>query len=274
MANPDDDAAFLRVINTPRREIGPVTVEKLANYAAERDVSLMEACGEMGLATLLPERAIQRLQYFVNWIAAMSEQAEGDDIKSLLADLIKDIDYELWLQDTSKDLAAAERKMENVQELIDWIHHMVDINERELQLSELISQKQLQDILDRDEKENQKDGVNLMTLHSAKGLEFPHVTIVGMEEELLPHHASIDENSIEEERRLAYVGITRAQRTLILSHAARRKRHGEVIRCEPSRFIDELPESTLLRESNSQVDPEVRQQQGRAHLDNLRGILG
>ena len=175
---------------------------------------------------------------------------------------------------SSRDNAAYERKMENVQELVNWIHHLFDAQEQEPSLSDLVSRLQLMDILERDEQESELDGVHLMTLHGAKGLEFPHVYLVGVEEDLLPHHVSIDEDSIEEERRLAYVGMTRAQRTLTLSYAVRRKRGGEFMHCEPSRFIAELPEDTVRREGGgSTVDPETRQQRGRAHLENLRGIL-
>ena len=274
VVNPDDDAAFLRVINTPRREIGPTTVEKLARYATERGVSLVAAGDELGLEQVLPNRAVQHLRYFVEWLATLSDRALRGDVKSLLDDLIKDINYDLWLQDSSRDTAAYERKMENVQELVNWIHHLFDTQEKEPSLAELVSRLQLMDILDRDEQESDQDGVHLMTLHGAKGLEFPHVYLVGVEEDLLPHHVSIDEDGIEEERRLAYVGITRAQRSLTLSYAVRRKRGGEYSHCEPSRFIAELPEDTVRREGGgSTEDPEVRQQRGRAHLENLRGLL-
>jgi ATP-dependent DNA helicase Rep len=94
-----------------------------------------------------------------------------------------------------------------------------------------------------------------------------------MEENLLPHHVSVQEDNIEEERRLAYVGITRAQRSLVFSLAAMRKRNGELLACEPSRFLAELPGDTLAWEKPSQSDPEQRQQMGRAHLANLRGLL-
>ena len=234
----------------------------------------MAAGDELGLEQVLPNRAVQHLRYFVEWLATLSDRALRGDVKSLLDDLIKDINYDLWLQDSSRDTAAYERKMENVQELVNWIHHLFDTQEKEPSLVELVSRLQLMDILDRDEQESDQDGVHLMTLHGAKGLEFPHVYLVGVEEDLLPHHVSIDEDGIEEERRLAYVGITRAQRSLTLSYAVRRKRGGEYSHCEPSRFIAELPEDTVRREGGgSTEDPEVRQQRGRAHLENLRGLL-
>ena len=272
IANSDDDAAFLRIINTPRREIGPTTIEKLAGYATQRQIGLVDACDELGLEQVLPPRAVQRLRHFVEWLATLSDRAQRGDLKSLIPDLLKDIDYELWLRDNASGVEAAERKLGNVQELVEWFNHMIDASDKDPELGELVSRMQLMDILDRDDKQEQQDGVHLITLHGAKGLEFPHVTIVGMEEELLPHHASIDENTIEEERRLAYVGITRAQKTLTLSYAARRKRSGELVSCEPSRFIDELPQDTLQR-SGGTSDPEQRQQIGRAHLENLRGLL-
>jgi ATP-dependent DNA helicase Rep len=114
-----------------------------------------------------------------------------------------------------------------------------------------------------------------MTLHAAKGLEFPHVFLVGMEEELLPHRASIEDENIEEERRLAYVGITRARQTLTMTVAARRRRGGELVACEPSRFLDELPAQDLAWEGrNSQLSVEEKRERGHAHLANLKSLLG
>ena len=274
MANNDDDQAFLRVVNTPRREIGPSTLEKLANYANRRGASLCEAGYELGLGQVLADRPLQRIRRFIEWVAHFSDRMQRGDLLSAITDMVDDLCYKTWLEDISRDIPAAERKMENVNELIAWIEHLVNSSSEDLSLSQLVQQMTLIDMLDRDDDTSEiPDCVQLMTLHSAKGLEFPHVYMVGMEENLLPHYVSMQEDSIEEERRLAYVGITRAQRSLVFSLAAKRKRNGEMLVCEPSRFLTELPDDTISWENQGTQDPVERQQLGRAHLANLRGLL-
>jgi ATP-dependent DNA helicase Rep len=274
LVNDNDDNAFVRVINTPRREIGPSTLEKLAGYATQRGVSLCTAAYEMGLETVLPERAVTRLRTFVEWLASKADQAQRGDPVEVVRDVIHEINYQGWLEDTCNDPKSAERRMGNVHELVDWLARMAEQEQADASLADLVARMTLMDILERQEEEQRDDCVALMTLHAAKGLEFPHVFMVGVEEQLLPHHASLEDDNVEEERRLAYVGITRAQKTLTLSLATRRRKHGEVMDCEPSRFLAELPEDDLVWEGGGQqVDPEERQTRGRAHLANLRDIL-
>ena len=272
LTNPDDDNAFLRIVNTPRREIGPGSVEKLANYATERGHSLFTASLELGLSQRLGPRPLSQLQRFAEWILNLRHLADNGETVSIARRLVTDIDYERWLLDNSRDEAQAMRRMDNVNELLSWLERMAKSNP-EAELSELVAKLTLLDSLDRDEDER-GDRVHLMTLHAAKGLEFPHVYLVGMEEELLPHRNSIEEENIEEERRLAYVGITRAQKNLILSFASKRKRYGDVIDCHPSRFIDELPAEDLQWAGEGiEVDKQERQQRGQAHLANLKSLL-
>ena len=277
LANQDDDSAFLRIINTPRREIGPGTLEKLAAYSSERGITLFTACFELGLAQHVPDRALQRLQRFSNWLVEMADSATRNDPLDVVRELLSQIDYRQWLEDSARDSKAAERRWENVQELLAWMKRIQDSDPGQKSLAELVSHMTLMDILERsDEEGDEPDAVALMTLHAAKGLEFPHVFLVGMEEQLLPHHASLHGDALEEERRLAYVGITRAQRTLTFSCAARRKKGGEMVECEPSRFLDELPADDLEWQGGSRdtkTTPEESQQRGRTHLAHMRSML-
>ena len=274
LSNPDDDNAFLRVANTPRREIGPSTIEKLARYAAGRNVSLFAASLELGLEAQLSARAAERLRNFAEFLVRMSDRAQREDPVSVARDMIDAIDYERYLYDTSSDEQAAERRIANVNELIEWLSRLAAQKDTGATLGDLVERLTLLDILERDDEEDKGDRVNLMTLHAAKGLEFPHVYLAGMEEQLLPHRSSVEEDNVEEERRLAYVGVTRAQKTLTLTLATQRKRYGEVIDCEPSRFLNELPEEDLRWEGQGiERDPAERQERGQAHLANLRGIL-
>lgn len=246
LVNPDDDAAFLRIINTPRREIGPATLEKLTEYASHRKVSLSTACQELGLQQLLPAKAAERLHRFSDWLGRIIHKlhTEADPVM-VIREVVTDINYEAWLRQDSVSDLQAEKRLANVYILIDSLKSMLERGdedeESDLQIQDAIGKLVLRDILDRQEQEDETDAVQLMTLHASKGLEFPHVFIMGLEEELLPHRNSIENGDIEEERRLMYVGITRAQRTLALTFAARRKQFGEIIDCTPSRFLDELP---------------------------------
>ncbi|MCG8429133.1 MAG: ATP-binding domain-containing protein, partial [Chromatiales bacterium] len=169
----------------------------------------------------------------------------------------------------------AERRWQNIEELIGWLDRLHKGDHVGESLAEMINHLALQDMLERQDEESGGHQVHLMTLHASKGLEFPHVFLVGMEEELLPHKTSIEEENIEEERRLAYVGITRAQRTLTISYAQKRKRFGEITACEPSRFLEELPEADLIWEGKgAERSKEEKQQRGSAHLANMRSLLG
>jgi len=274
ITNPDDDNAFLRIVNTPRREIGPATLEKLGSYATERGISLLKASFELGLEQTLSARQLTILRTFTHWVQEMATRAENDEPLALVRHLIADIHYAEWLQETCNDATIAEKRMDNVMDLLDWLKRMAERDEESLTLSELVAKICLIGMLESDGEEEATDHVFLMTLHAAKGLEFPHVFIAGFEEGILPHHASLDEDRLSEERRLAYVGITRAMKTLTLSFASRRKRQGEIVECEPSRFLSELPEDDLSWEGKDHALPiEEKQERGRAYLDSIRELL-
>jgi ATP-dependent DNA helicase Rep len=274
MVNPGDDAAFLRIINTPRREIGPTTLEKLGAYANERHISLFDACSELGLQQRLSEKSVQRLHQFCDWINATARKMEQEDTFKTIHLMLEQIHYQQWLQETSKTPAAAERRMSNVFELIEWLQRIAQNEDaQQKSLAEVIAKVMLLDILDRNQEQEASDQVSLMTLHAAKGLEFPHVFLIGMEENLLPHQNSIETDNIEEERRLAYVGITRAQKTLTFSYCTHRKRYGEMSEAEPSRFLNELPEEDLEWANKKQLAPEEIKQRGKASLAQLKSML-
>jgi len=274
LANQDDDNAFLRVINTPRRSIGSTTLQALGNYVAERKTSLFGACFEMGLADKVTAKAASRLEYFSKWLIDIADRAERGDLMEAIRDMIEEIDYRAWLEEVTGDPNQAIRRMDNVEELLGWINRIIEKDEEKKGIGDIASRLVLMDVLERQADENQEDAVSMMTLHAAKGLEFPHVFIVGMEEEILPHRTSIEEENVEEERRLAYVGITRAQRSLVFTMANSRKRHGEKISCDESRFLRELPADDLIwTTEKTKADPEERKQRKKDHMKNIRQML-
>lgn len=247
MVNHDDDNAFLRIANTPKRSIGPTTLEKLGTYASMRHVSLFQAATEIGLEQTLQGAGLEAIRRFVKTIGLAADNAQRGDSIGVIHDLIAKIGYHSYLYETSSTPKAAEFRWNNIQELLGWVEKYVDENENDKNpFSAAVTNLMLRDMLDREEDEDEESNqVQLMTLHASKGLEFNHVYLVGMEEELLPHKSSIEMDDIEEERRLTYVGITRAQKTLTFTLCKKRNRFGELVNCEPSRFLDEIPEDDL-----------------------------
>lgn len=278
LINPDDDNAFLRIINTPRRKIGPSILEGLGTYANERGVSMMAAIDEMGLEQYLGKPKTEKLRGFREWLQGVSRHCHrGDPIKAI-REMISDMDYEGWLQQNSPTPNAAERAITNINLLLDSLARSLQ-NDDEAELDEearieaAINKLILRDLLERQEEEGVDNQVQLMTLHAAKGLEFPWVFIMGMEEELLPHRNSIENDDIEEERRLAYVGITRARRGLVFTLTKKRKQFGEIVPTTPSRFLDELPQDHLQWEGRGDSTPEQKRQKGEAALAGLKALL-
>jgi ATP-dependent DNA helicase Rep len=278
LINPDDDNAFLRAINTPRRKIGPSILEALGSYATERGIGLLTACTEMGLGQFLEEKKRLRLTKFAQWIAHISEQSQRGDSIAAIREMLTDMDFEGWLQQTSNSEPAAIRAIANVELLLEQLQKSLtkaaeDDDEGEENIEAAINKLILRDLLERQEEEDINNQVQLMTLHAAKGLEFPYVYIMGMEEDLLPHRTSVENDDIEEERRLAYVGITRAQQGLAFTLARKRKQFGEVITTTPSRFLDELPQDLLDWEGHSESTPEQKKEKGSAALAGLMGLF-
>lgn len=277
LANPDDNAAFLRVVNVPRREIGPRTLEQLSHYARSRDVSLFRSLGDMGAEAHVTEKGLDRLRRFAHWVNHTCQRLHQEDPIPVIKQLFTDIEYEEWLHQHAGSPKQAERRMENIWYLVDSIQRMLEDGKGtadELGIEDAISKLILRDLMEQREEEDDSDKVQLLTLHASKGLEFPHVFIMGLEEEILPHRSSIEEGNIEEERRLMYVGITRARETLTLTFAGTRKQYGEKLEPIPSRFLDELPEEDLKWEGMGDLDVEANTKKGKATLSALLGDLG
>ncbi|CAA0331893.1 DNA helicase and single-stranded DNA-dependent ATPase [Alteromonas infernus] len=277
LVNQDDDNALLRIINTPGRGIGRATLEKLGNFANSLGVSMFEAATHPNLNSVLPDKAFHAVSSFSRWIVELSDNAERGNTADAVRTMIRTMGYEEWLYETSASPKAAEMAMANVSTLFGWVNDMLEGNDLDqpMTLTEVVNRLILRDMMERGEDDGEGDQVQLMTLHASKGLEFPIVFLVGMEEGLLPHQSSVDEDNVEEERRLAYVGITRAQRELIFSLAKERRQFGEVISPEPSRFLFELPADDVQWENQKpKATKEERQQKAQVGIANLRGILG
>lgn len=277
LVNQDDDNALLRIINTPGRGIGRATLEKLGNFANSLGVSMFEAATHSNLNSVLPDKAFHSVSTFARWVVELSDNAERGNTAEAVRTMIRTMGYEEWLYETSASPKAAEMAMANVSTLFGWVNDMLEGNDLDqpMTLTEVVNRLILRDMMERGEDDGEGDQVQLMTLHASKGLEFPIVFLVGMEEGLLPHQSSIDEDNVEEERRLAYVGITRAQRELIFSLAKERRQFGEVINPEPSRFLFELPPDDVQWENQKpKATKEERQQKAQVGIANLRDILG
>ncbi len=312
ITNIDDDSAFLRIINTPRREIGASTLAALNEYAGSHGLSLFRAARHPGLSSYLSPRQMAMLRQFTVWLEILSEKAQHDEPGKVVDELLADIRYEDWLKDMCEDAPTANRRMENVFELVSWLQRLAKTDGEAKPrykdvsvaaptdaktLGELVARLSLLGMLEKEGEDLSGDQVALMTVHAAKGLEFDHVYVVGMEEGLLPHRTCIEKyeeaalaskkkaekeeqpeppptEAVEEERRLAYVAITRACKTLTFTFAEKRRRSGEVLNCEPSRFLAELPPDDLHWETpQAEADPNAVMDRADTYLSNLRSML-
>lgn len=271
--NPADDNAFIRAINTPRRGIGAGTLEALAEVSKEQGGSLYAAISSQALHSHLTPKRQGSVKQFEHWLDSIVERSETESPVKLIDTMLDEIGYQDWITKQSASPEQAEMRWRNVEDLLKWVRNIA-IKGEDKTLTDVVSAISLMGILEKNDDDSDSNVVSLMTLHAAKGLEFPHVTIVGLEEEILPHRSSIEDDMVEEERRLFYVGITRAQHELTLSYANQRKRYGEQIDCKPSRFLDELDEQHIVWEEKIANDPARRDEVGAAHLSAMRAILG
>lgn len=248
-ANPTDDVAFRRVVNTPARGIGATTIQRIEDVSRTMGVAMLAAAGHAVRDGLLARRSAKQLGKFMELAAELQHRAEEQPVAALLDHLVDRLGYSSYLEKTYAGQGA--ERMENVEALISAAVEYAEeegLGEDEGGLIGFLDRSAL--VSDADEVGAQP-GVTLMTVHCAKGLEYPVVFIVGMEENLFPHAMSIgNEEDIEEERRLCYVAMTRAGKRLFLTHAQYRRMHGAFLPSRPSRFLEEVPEE-LIEEISS-----------------------
>jgi DNA helicase-2/ATP-dependent DNA helicase PcrA len=253
--NPRDDQCFLRVINTPKRGLGKSTLDKLIEEARRRGVSLMELSTCSEALAILNKRARRRLEAFFEMMQELVAIGEKASVRDLLMEVIDQTVYERYLQE---DPEGSER-LENVKELVSAARDF-DMGRPGASLRDFLEEVSL--LSSTELSEGDERGVTLMTLHSAKGLEFDHVYFAGLEEELMPHARSFgDPEAIEEERRLMYVGITRARKSLTLLRAETRSQWGQTRFSRASRFLAEIPEAVLEVEDKTQPSPALEEKE-------------
>lgn len=278
IANEDDDPAFIRAATTPKKGIGNTTLERLGEFASSHKKSLFAAAFEGDFQRDIGNKQLEDLLNFCQFITKLQARAVRDPAGEVLNDLLTTIQYEAFLYD-AEEPRAAESKWKNVMDFVGWLTKKGEgstdfgLEADQKNLLELTQMVSLMSMLEgRDEGE--EDAVKLSTLHASKGLEFGHVFLIGVEEGILPHQVSIDAEQIEEERRLMYVGITRAQKSLNISWCKKRKRAGEIQMCEPSRFIAELPKDDLRHFGNPfNKDSETSRDFGKSKMANIRAML-
>jgi ATP-dependent DNA helicase Rep len=282
IANGDDDPAFIRAVTTPKRGVGQSTLEALGNFAGQWQCSLFEAVFKGGLESKLADRQLTPLREFCNFINQLEARASrvgpagsGDNATQVLDDMMKEINYEAYLYDNFDDRQAQD-KWQNVLDFTTWLKEKgtggkngADGDKSLLELTQMVA---LMSMLES--RDEEPDAVRMSTLHASKGLEFPHVFLVGVEEGILPHRGDPDAPveslaaRIEEERRLMYVGITRAQRSLHVSWCMKRKRARDSVACDASRFIGEMK---LNEGDAAPTEAEIITPQNR--LANLKALL-
>nr|WP_315040867.1 UvrD-helicase domain-containing protein [uncultured Moraxella sp.] len=242
--NPEDDAAFLRIINTPKRGLGPASLEKLGLFAQENQISLLTACSHSGLHHALPKKVANELQQFAEFMAHYTQELDQNaDPVPLVRQMIDETGYIDLVKSEAKTPQQEKIRLDNIEMLYTSIQNLINKAEDDddRTIDAVIRKLVLLDMLEQQQEEENINKVNLMTLHAAKGLEFNYVYIMGLEEDLLPHKNSVLAETVEEERRLMYVGITRAKQELTLLHARQRRAGGDMKTTTPSRFLEELP---------------------------------
>ncbi|WP_294708494.1 ATP-dependent helicase [uncultured Fusobacterium sp.] len=263
--NTQDSLNLTRILNVPKRKIGDKSLEKINDFAKENGISVYEALGKSQEITTLTANMRIVLSEFYDMMEYFREISESETVSELFKTLVKKIRYYDYLDSTYED---AESRRENIEELKNSIKEMEEVVET-MTLREYLENVSL--VSATDNLEDERDYVKLMTIHNSKGLEFPNVFIAGMEDEIFPGQRAIFEpKELEEERRLCYVAITRAEDRLYISYAANRFMYGQESFRTPSKFIEEIPENLLER--NTKV-LEIKREKPKSDLSQFKKVI-
>ncbi|PTA71914.1 MULTISPECIES: UvrD-helicase domain-containing protein [unclassified Stenotrophomonas] len=254
LVNPDDDTAFMRAVQSPKRDVGAGTLAKLAELAQEKDMPMAQAAEAIGALQQLPPRAANSLARFTDILRDLRAQTRQISSGDMIRKVAKESGLLSELRQQAKEEASYQRRANNIEELAQWFEG----GPRGATAADLAGQLALLSRSDKDEGGNQ---VRMMTMHASKGLEFPYVFIVGCEDGVLPHQVSLDEGNLQEERRLLYVGITRAKIQLWMSYSKLTRKFGEHVRLKPSRFFEEIPAEEIQRDGADPVADAARKKE-------------
>lgn len=269
LANPDDDIAFVRAIRAPKRDIGDVSLERLAEAAKQAHCSMIEAARAHAVLKSLSSRAANAVTEFAELQTQLRRFAQYATPGEIAQQLIQRSGYLEWLKLQNRDAAVFERRQEILNDFTSWLSHHAPAHIAKAKGLDALNAALTQISL-AGKDDDSENAVRLMTLHSSKGLEFDHVFLIGMDEGTFPHHSAVEENRLEEERRLLYVGITRARKQLCLSYPKTRNRYGSIDPCDPSRFLAELPEIDL---PPPEAEDERKKKLAESHMAAMRAML-
>jgi len=274
IANRSDDLSLLRVANIPKRGLGPTALERLADFARDKGISLFEAFKRSGEIESVKEKVAELAKGVAELIERSADAfSRAGNMGGALKDLAREIGYRDHLFGIYKTPDVAAKKIENVDL---FIESLADYEKREesASLQGFLETMALTDM--EESKEEESFGVTLISLHSSKGLEFPVVFLVGMEDGILPHKKSIfTEGGLDEERRLCYVGITRAMEELYITHTGRRIKYGKEEPSTPSRFIAEIPDDVIeVADDLAEKNPDVVEKKAKDFFSNIHAMLG
>ena len=271
--NPNDDISLLRIANVPARGLSDVTMERLLGASHDRKCSVYAAMKNPLVTTTFQTNTRKSIEAFVEFVERVQGQlqttANEFRLQTWADNFLNETGYFAELRRLEKNPENSESRVRNLKELMATMDGIGNLPAERL---ENFLENVTLDSDREEEKENTSDAVTLITMHSCKGLEFPHVFVVGLEDGLLPHSRSKVEGTLDEERRLFYVAVTRAMQTLSISHCGGRKKYGQLLPCHPSPFLKELPEE-LVEHSDSKSKTPVTQDSGKNLFAAMRSAI-